>query len=255
VKDLESMLRYAADRGDARAACRLGIELARCRRVESMQTELNDTQTALDETLAEAGRTPQHRANVTRLSHRIEELNRTLAENLRLCRGVSQESARDGWRYLFSAASAGNVAAMSRFVREPGFAPNDAEAAEAWESFLRSAPDFLTGAIEGGDVRALYQGWSSASSGRTVGDLQMQAFPRDPDKALQYGTAVANLVDRKRAALVAADNAAIAKEIGPERAALARREGERIRATFFANASPVEWSSEVGETNVDDCWK
>jgi len=255
LQELETTLRNAADRGDARAACTLGIELVRCARLEAVQTELYDTQTALDDVQGNAERAVKDKANVARLSRRIDELTSTLNENQRLCRGVTQELARNSWQYLYAAATAGNVTAMSRFVRDPGFDPLDSETSEAWQTFLASAPDFLARAIAAGDVRALFQGWYSASSGRTIREIQADAFQRDPDKALQYGTAVVKLVDPRRAAEVAQANAAIAKEIGPERAARARQEGERLRTTFFANATPVNWGPDPGETDVNDCAK
>ena len=174
------MLREGADQGIPQAACRLGAELIRCARVR-------DTLVMLGEAQAAAARAPKNAPEAARMSQYAVELSRALAEDNRMCSGVAVETAREAWRYLYSAAAAGNVAAMSRFVRDPGLELNDPDATEGWSAYRQDAPAFLQGAIKGGDVRALYQAWFSAFSGQSSGGSDI--FVRDPDKALQYGTA------------------------------------------------------------------
>jgi hypothetical protein len=244
LKQLESLLRPAADQGDARAACRLGIELAPCARLGLAKAVLDSAQRDLDRSAGESA---------TRLALEVQQLTRAMVETQTLCSDVSQDSIRNAWRYLYNAAAAGNVAAMSRFVRDPGFDAGDANASEGSDAYARSAADFLARAIEGGDVRALYQAWYSASSGRSRNMLNI--FARDPDKALRYGTVALHLVDAQRASRIATSNEAIAKEIGPSRVRAALREAERLRASYFATAQPVEWGHDNGETDAGDCWK
>lgn len=244
LRQLETLLRPAADQGDARAACRLGIELARCARLNMDKAMLDSAQQDLARAAGESA---------TRLAQEVQQLTRALVDTQNRCSDVSQDSIRNAWRYVYNAAAAGNVAAMSRFVRDPGFEAGNADDAEASNAYARNAGDFLLRAIEGGDVRALYQAWYSASSGRSRGMLK--AFPREPDKALQYGTVAANLVDPRRATLIARSNETIAREIGPARARTALREAEKLRTAYFAHAQPVDWGHENGETDVADCWK
>jgi len=181
------------------------------------------------------------------------ELSRTLGEDQRACGGVPEEMSREAWRYVYLSAVAGNVAAMSRFTRDPGLTPNDPDAEEGWSAFRQRAPEFLAGAIKGGDVRALYQAWFSALGGQSVGGPNI--FSRDPDKALQYGTAVIDLLDAFRAERVRRANANIAQEIGAERADAARQEGAKLRNAYFANAQLPDWKTDDGATEVADCWK
>ena len=247
VVQLEATLRSAADLGHPQAACRLGIELIRCARIGSQQTTLDDLH-------GDAERAPKESPEAKRLAKEIDTASRALAETQYLCNGVSPESTRNAWRYLFSAASAGNVAAMSRFVRDPGLNPGEPEAAEGWEMYTRNAPEFLQRAIEGGDVRALYQGWFSLSSGKSIS--QTKTFERDPDKALAYGYALVNgLIDVRRAARISRTNESLAKELGAERAARARQAGADLRAMYFANTDRLEWGDDNSETDVADCWK
>lgn len=240
------MLREGADQGIPQAACRLGAELIRCARVR-------DTLVMLGEAQAAAARAPKNSAEASRMSQYAGELSRALAENNRMCSGVAAETAQEAWRYLYTAAAAGNVAAMSRFVRDPGLQLNDPDATEGWSAYRQDAPAFLLGAIKGGDVRALYQAWVSAFSGQSAGGSGI--FDRNPDKALQYGTAVVDLLDASRAGKVRAGNDRIAQEIGPERAAIAGQEGEKLRNAYFDHARLPNWGTDDGATEVADCWR
>lgn len=246
VRDLLTMLRDAADQGVPQAACRLGIELIKCSRLRSALIALGEAQKA-------AAQAPKNTPEAARLMQRATELSRNQADDNRACSGVEREDVAEAWRYIFTAANAGSVAAMSRFVRDPGLAPGDPDAAEGWSAYRQAAPDLLRTAIKRGDVRALYQAWAFAFTGQAPGGTEV--FARDPDKALQYGTAALDLLDASRAAKVRAVDDKVAREIGNERADAARKEGEKLRAASFAGAKPPYWTADDGVTELADCWK
>jgi hypothetical protein len=245
VNEVVQMLRDAADQGVPQAACRLGIELIRCARIR-------DTLVVLGNLQASSARAQKEGATASSASQSAAELSRSLAADQRLCSGVAPELSREAWRYVYLAAAAGNVAAMSRFVRDPGLNPADRETDEGWNAYRQSAADFLQGAIKGGDVRALFQGWQAARSGLRAVDQTIA--PADPDKALQYATALAGLLDSRSAANVAVGSEKLAKDIGPERAEAARREGEKLRSQYFANATPID-SKTNDAAEAAECWK
>ncbi len=246
VRDLLALLRDAADQGVPQAACRLGIELIKCSRLRTSLIALGDAQKA-------AAQAPKNTLDAARLMQRATELARNQADDNRACSGVAREDVSEAWRYIFAAANAGSVAATSRFVRDPGLAAGDPDAAAGWSAYRHGAPDLLRAAIKGGDVRALYQAWAFAFTGQSPGGTEV--FARDPDKALEYGTSVLDLLDAPRAAKVRAANDNLVRELGNERAEAARREGEKLRAGSFASAKPPYWTADDGVTELADCWK
>src|SRR5262249_11368874 len=105
-------LRPAADSGDPRAACRLALELSKC----------------------------------------ADPARKSTPEGKAACEGVTDQDARRASEYLWQAAAAGNVGAMSRYVRDPmldDFTPT--ESAGAWAQYQQNAEVFLNRAVTGGD--------------------------------------------------------------------------------------------------------
>jgi hypothetical protein len=249
VKELQAALQQVGTQGDAQISCRLGVELIRCMRLDYRQAMLKASQNALDQAPKDDPKTIQGLAE-------LEDRRRLLAEDRTVCGGSMPVGGADAWKHLYQAAAAGNVAAMSQFVRDPGMDPRDPAMEEGWEAFKRKAPEFLTKAIQGGDVKALWQGWFTANSGYSAGTNK--TFERDPYKALVYGLVVVNMVDAQRSAQVAMVNPALIAQLGPERAAQAQKEAETLRAASFAdqnNAAPIEWSTDSGETDSGECLK
>lgn len=188
-------LRSAADAGDSRAACRVGIELARCLRIGSKSS----------------------------------------AAERALCEGVTSDDANQAWKYLLQAAATGNVAAMSRYARDPGLTTtNPADSAEGWLTYKQNAPTFLNQAVQGGDVMALYFSWWNSATGFSSGGDHV--FQQNPYMAMVYGNAVLPLLDPRRQNNVIQLNAKIQASVPADQLAQAQAEGQRIRDTYFAGA-------------------
>ena len=245
VQQFEAMLRDPAIPSDPKAACRLGIELIRCGRLVS-------TRASLEAARIDAERAAKDTQEGQRSIQVYNDLAGRVLEDERVCRGVSRESSRDAWKFLLAAATAGNVAAMSRFVRDPGMDQRDPDSAPAWEEYERVSPEFIERSLENGDVRVLYHAWLSATNDRW---LNGKIIPRDLDKSLAYGLALTGLLDQGRGDGVARSNEAVAKEIGKERAEAARQEAAALRNGNFANALPTDFTDDHGAADIADCLK
>lgn len=215
VKQLLAELKTAAEQGNAAAGCRLGAELVACRDARRSPGMIGSTQAAS-------------------------------------CEGVSDAEIADAWRYLWSAAEQGNVAAMSKFARDPSISLTDlAVAAEGWDLYRNNAQRLLRQAVQGGDVMALYQYAFSTASGLTAGGKGV--IERDPYAALVYGTAALPLLDPRRQEAVSRRNQTLASELLPEQIARAAREGEELRAKYFSSSAPTQPTEDDGYVDVADC--
>jgi hypothetical protein len=223
MADLEARART----GDARAACRVAMEKVRCHRVLTWPTN--------------AGRS-------------TPEVEAAMEKDRGLCNGVELSRTEDAWRYLSQASLAGNVAAMSLFVRDPQLdAHSPIETAEGWLVYRDYAARFLASAIEGGDTMALfYAWWTSASGQATVGRAQ-EIFPKDPYRAIAYGTAAMPLLDPRRQILVSRLNGVLAGSMTTSQLDQARREGEDLRRRYFANATRPSESHDDTHLAPQDC--
>ncbi len=250
VTDVLAALRDAADQGIGQAACHVGVELIRCGRVRTLYGALATAQAA-------ALGAPQNTAESQRAMRQATALAQRLAGDQRACHGVNDEDTHEGWRYVYLAAVGGNVAAMSRFVRDPGIGDaGSPHATEAWAAYNRDALQFLSAAVQAGDVRALEHARFIAAGGRPIGAPGV--FQRSPDAAIIYATALRGLLDHGSQLAIDASTVKLIDEVGVERAALARREGERLQAAHFAGAQPIDKGSEDsagGASNAADCWK
>jgi hypothetical protein len=192
-------LRPAADSGDPRAACRLALELSKC----------------------------------------ADSANKSTPEAKAACQGVTEQDARKAPEYLWQAAAAGNVGAMSRYVRDPmldDFTPT--ESAAAWAQYQQNAEVFLTRAVTGGDVMALY--FASRASWTGMGAGARRMFTMDPYMAAVYGNAAMPLLDPRRQASVSKETLMSESNLPPDQLEKARAEGQRIRETYFAGAARTE---------------
>ena len=116
-----------------------------------------------------------------------------------MCKGVSERDLRNAWRYLWQSAEAGNVAAMSKFGRDPGLSHEDpAVNAEGWIVYRANAPRLLWQAVVGGDVAALHALWFSTATGLSAGGKD--AFPRAPSRLWSMATACCHGEDPERQA-------------------------------------------------------
>ncbi len=124
---------------------------------------------------------------------------------------------------------------------------------EAMAAYGRDASMFLDEAIKGGDVQALFQARRWTTSGYQLANIGI--MQRDPYKALVYGAALRELLDPRRAQQIGLANSKLLSEVGAERAEAARREGEALRAAYFAEAKPIDALTDDNATDAADCWK
>jgi hypothetical protein len=168
------------------------------------------------------------------------------------CEGVLDTEIDGAWRYLWHAAEQGNVAAMSKFARDPMLSiDSPAVAAEGWDLYRNNAPRLLWQAIQGGDVMALYQNPFSSACGLSAGGKGV--IEREPYTALVYGYAALPLLDPRRAAAVTRRNESLASELLPEQIQKAAREGAELRARYFATSTPTQPTENDGYLDVGDC--
>jgi hypothetical protein len=214
VAQVLQQLQGAADAGNARAACRVGLELSLCYRLNSNST----------------------------------------AEEKAHCNGITGDQAGRAWKYLYQAAASGNLAAMSRYVRDPALSTsNPADSAEAWLLYKQNAESFLTQSVQGGDPMALYFAWWNSATGFSSGGDNV--FQKNPYMALAYGTAALPLLDPRRRANVVQLNAQIQSQLPADQISKAIEEGQRIKDTYFANASPTSDSPDDAYLPPSQCDK
>jgi hypothetical protein len=247
VRDVVAKLADAANQGVPQAACRLGYELLRCARASRGLLALEKAQKA-----ATAG--PKDTREAQAAAREAMQIAQTLARDQQACRDVTDAETSDAWRYVYIGAANGSVAAMTRFVRDPGIpgTPGSSDYAEAWAAYARDAPQFLAEAIRAGDVRALYQGYVSALTGQSAGGAGV--FARNPEKAIAYAVALRGLRDPAAEQEIAQQVRTLIDQVGPARADAARQQGEKMRTDFFANAAQLSGAQDRA-IDAAECWK
>lgn len=180
VAAMFNALQRRADRGDARASCRLAVELINCNQLESLaQVGYMQNSESAEKALTESGLLMA--ANSV-AAQQIRQL-----ESMKSCDGISENQRRLAGNYLLQAAHAGIPEAMIRYaegqsvtngssmfglLQEKGF--------DQWRS---NAVGLLEKALEQGEPAAvfvLYVAYSDDNS--PIGGL----IANDPVKAYSY---------------------------------------------------------------------
>jgi hypothetical protein len=216
VKEVFARLEAAALSGDARAACRIGMEKMRCLL--------------------------------------LRQPNGANAKDKALCEGISAEQTQDAWKFLYLAAEAGSVPAMSLFVRSPGLSwSSPLESADGWVTYRDNAPRLQARAVEGGDVMALFSAWWNSATALSAGGEGV--FKKDPYSALVYGNAALPLLDPRRRAMVQRLNSQLQTQISPNLIAQAVVEGKTLRERYFSGATPPRDTFDDAYLSPMDCAK
>lgn len=211
VAELLRVLRPAAVAGNARAACRLGIELAACRLA----------------TLAARAERGGSRGPAT--------------ADEGPCTGIDDAQAAESLVFLEQAANAGSVAAMVQYVIAPPLEEPRREAeSDAWDRYRRQAPRWLDQALAAGDPRALHFAAWAAAGGSTPGETPLVA--RDPQVALVHSHAARRFATADDAVMLDRQIQRLTQEVGVARAAAAHAEGEALYARRFSGARPSQFS-------------
>jgi hypothetical protein len=248
VKEVLDQLRPAADLGNPQAACRVGIEMAHC--LDLFQLARRNA--TYDEVAARFGAdSPQAPQAGASDAAAADELARGRVR----CQGVPETDLANAWRYLWEAAAAGNIAAASRFARDPGLRFKEAATdAEGWAIYRDHAPEALAEAVNGGDVMAAFAGAFSLASGLSYGGKDV--FRRDPYAAYVYAFAVLPYLDALRQRIIENVIAQAASTLGPDRVLQAQQDATALAAKLAsAGAAPLTGGNDDGASNPIDCGK
>lgn len=144
-------LKKAADMGDRKASCRLGAELVRCKWHSGWITTLKKQV----EELSTLGKDDPKYAQS---SKRVEGLEKLIAKDKEACAGFPSQAPTDGWRYVFSAANAGDSYSAIRFAQGTSLlSPTEISPlanAEGWVLYKQNAFPMLEQALENGYPQA-----------------------------------------------------------------------------------------------------
>lgn len=214
IADVVLQLKAAAESGNPQAACRLGVELARCWHTDRL---LND---------------PSFKGR----SVNDEPAMLPLLDDQKLCAGVSTKDKNEAWRYLLQAAQAGNVAAMSKFALNPPLSTeNFVSNIEGWQAVRDFGPQFLLTAIDRGDVRALYRAFFASFSGLGPGGESL--LRKDAYQALVYGKALLPLVVPTDAGQIQKTISNLEITLSPSQVVGAELAAAKLRQASFSNVS------------------
>ena len=185
VAQLLEPLQAAAARGDSPAACRLAMEIIRCRRwrlkVESIETMKRE----------QPDLAPEWRQ---RAENRMREIERETDRERPVCEGVPVSTPAP-WRLLLEAARRGHVPSMLRFTEDEVIRHNRPEwDFEALAAYREHAYAFLLRAAESGEPAAV----ARLSMEMNMPGVGTRAIPFDPVRAYAWmrvfaGTAEARL--------------------------------------------------------------
>ncbi len=243
VVDVLAQLKDAADHGDARAACRVGAELAQCFR--TVWFAANTEEMARD---AVKNPDPKETAAILKVAD-AERIS--LAPELARCEGVSDVDRNEAWSYLAQAASAGNAAAAATFYTGPPteYFKQNSDVLDFW---LEHREEYRDMAIAAGDLYALHQAGGEASMGVGWGGRSRE-FPKDPALAVTYDTAILPLLADNNAAGKQMALERLAKSMTPAEFEAAQKAGEALRARYFANVQPISNVNRVATFRPERC--
>jgi hypothetical protein len=147
---LEGM-RREANQGNRKASCRLGVDLVRCKwhfgyaAVLQKQIEAIATLDTIN---------PNH----VELKKEIQRLEKLVAQDKNLCAGLSGDTVSDGWRYVHSAATAGDGYSAIRFAQGVSLiSPTEVSPLanlDGWQMYKQHALPLLQQALDDGYPQA-----------------------------------------------------------------------------------------------------
>jgi hypothetical protein len=177
------MLRQLASEGSANAACRLGYELYRCRRLPDLR--VGATNAGQRVAMGKASGVP-----VDQLMRHEERVRRQVELDGNACDGLPLSETADGWRYTLAAAQSGYAPAIMQFVNRVGLdQANPASTAEGWVAYKDYAPGLLQAALDKG-VPAAYE---FAAAQHSWPDERRRIVPYDPVRSIAITLALRKL--------------------------------------------------------------
>ena len=181
LAEVADSLRAAAAAGNGAAACRLAMELIRCR-VYRYDLESLKNRPLLPETYD-----ARQRAQIEQMHAATQQ---RVARIRSVCEGVPDGSDREAWRLLFEAAKRGHVPSMTKFGMRTGLSGmggGDEFDLEGFAAYRMYALQFLTDAAAAGDGRA----YLALGEEHLRPNAGTRAIPYDPVRGLGYMKALA----------------------------------------------------------------
>ena len=211
-------LRAAADAGDRRAACRLGLELLRCQHLGAWSALLETA--SGDE--AEAAYVAE--GNLVAANHVAEERLWRM-ERLQQCGAVPAELRSQGTRYLRQSALAGDPHAMFAYAEGHQWPPSMRGMAidPAFDQWRREAPAMMHAALRAGNPSAAYILQINYSD--DFGFLSAM-IPNDPYRSYAYHLLLVRLFGHR-------ERPGLARELDAAAIESARREAARMHEQYF----------------------
>jgi len=211
-------LRSAADGGDRRAACRLGMELLRCQHLgrweamtEDFMGEQAEAAFAAEGNLAAANQVAEER-----LWH---------IERLEQCRAVPADLQAQGARYLRQSALAGDPYAMLAYAEGHHWGPNMRGMAldPMFDQWRREAPAMIHAALRAGNPSAAFI--LQINYGDDIGFLSA-LIPNDAYRRYTYHLLSVRLFGQR-------EQPAYARALDATEIERARREADALHARHF----------------------
>ncbi len=175
VIEVLDQLEAEASKGNARAACRLSMDLTRCRMLPEMR------EIALHEVTA-AARESSGSSSEAASARRILQLHAFIRSSEDLCVGLEPARTDHAWQYLLQAAQAGHVDSMLRFaIRPPLSETYFSRDIEGWTAYREQAIPLLERAASEGSSLAVYHLYRAYSGMSMPGGIEVENS--DPARA------------------------------------------------------------------------
>jgi hypothetical protein len=173
-----------ADGGEARAACRLGYELDRCRQLPLFASAAKNFEGQLAKAKAE-GRVDQVALRMAGNTQRL------YAAASKACAGFPPDETNKGWEYMLAAAQQGHGPAIMNFVAGKMGLDwfNPANTAEGWIAYKELAGPLLQQALDKGMPEA----YEFAALSHARPDAAQRVVSFDPVRSVAIYTALRNL--------------------------------------------------------------
>ena len=223
LEDVVGALRAAADRGDARAQCRLAFELHRCAQLPSLRKRV-------EQHVGMAARASGGSADERDNAEDVRHLQAIIERDTAICEGVSVANMPHAWQYVARAAKSGHVPSILRFVLQPPLDEKEfGKDLAGWQAYRQSAGPLLVQAAERGDPTAVYHLFLAYSGFPMPGGTPILA--PDDERALTYAIVSQALVDDRSVRVIQRRVDLLEARMDADARARAAANAQRILAT------------------------
>ena len=228
-------LETRAKRGDAKAACRLALDLELC----AQRQMLEDSEEFFIRAAAKFGNS----STDARTAEVIQSTAERLARANAVCEGLPEERVSQRWRDLLRAAELGVPDAVAGFAGETPLSQEQfLDQLDGWNAFKNDVPAMLQRAALAGHpssmylLQRIYAGLPAMTGG-------YQPFPPDSRKAAIYAMVLLRFADASTASSLAKDIAKFRATAAPASFAQAEAEAANLFDARFANTPSRDFAS------------